>query len=128
MTAKEIARLAKRRPDVIDNGKAYRVHRLVDFFLDDLEVDKVITRTTFYRVTMSLSCDSPICTTCTMKRVHEEGVSHRFWTHERRASHFGGAGVGGIQEGCQKMNALLLTYHALMRLLSIKLACAGFVT
>ena len=42
LTAKEVGRLAKRRPDVIENIGGGHVPRLVDFFLEDLRIGKVI--------------------------------------------------------------------------------------
>lgn len=44
LSAKEVARLAKRRPDVINNCADGNVRRLVDFFLEDLKVGKVTPR------------------------------------------------------------------------------------
>lgn len=38
MTAKEVARLAKRRPHVLESSE---FRRLVDVFLNDLEISKV---------------------------------------------------------------------------------------
>lgn len=42
LTAKEVGRLAKRRPDVIENIGGRHVPRLVDFFLEDLRIGKVM--------------------------------------------------------------------------------------
>lgn len=42
LTPKEVRRLAKRRPDVINSIGGEHVRRLVDFFLEDLKVGKVI--------------------------------------------------------------------------------------
>lgn len=42
LTPKEVGRLAKRHPDLINDIGGGHVRRLVDLFLDDLEVGKVI--------------------------------------------------------------------------------------
>lgn len=42
LTAKDVGRLAKRHPDVIENIGGGHVPRLVDFFLEDLRIGKVV--------------------------------------------------------------------------------------
>lgn len=41
LTARQVAQLAKRRPEVIENIGEGHVRRVVDFFLQDLGVEKV---------------------------------------------------------------------------------------
>lgn len=56
LTPKEVRRLAKRRPDVINNIGGEHVRRLVDFFLEDLKVGKVIhTCVYFYFLRLSVT-------------------------------------------------------------------------
>lgn len=42
LTAKEVGRLAKRHPDVIEKDAGGHARRIVDIFLQDLQVGKVI--------------------------------------------------------------------------------------
>lgn len=44
LTGKEVGRLAKRHPDVIENIGGGHVPRMADFFLKDLRIGKVIKK------------------------------------------------------------------------------------